>query len=162
MLDRLLTGKTTAARVIATWFGCGLSPFAPGTAGSLGAIAVAWVLIHYAGWQTWWFIPLSLALVPVAIWSATVTADASGRKDPQLVVIDEVVGQWITLGGCVHLTGVGWVLAFCLFRLFDIWKPWPVRQLEALPKGTGIVADDCMAGVYGALVLAAAGWFNLY
>jgi len=152
----------SVARAIATWFGCGLVPVAPGTAGSLGAIAVAWLLIRCAGWQTWWLIPLALAVLPVAIWSATVTAEASGRKDPGLVVVDEVVGQWITLGGCLHLNWLAWVLAFCLFRLFDIWKPWPVRQLEALPKGTGIVADDCMAGVYGALVLAAAGWFNFY
>lgn len=154
--------RITLARLLATWFGCGLSPVAPGTVGSLGAIAVAWPLIHYAGWQTWWFIPLATLMLPLAIWSATVTAQASGRKDPGLIVIDEVVGQWITLGGCQHLNLRAWVLAFCLFRLFDIWKPWPVRQLEALPAGTGIVADDCMAGVYGALVLAAAGWFNFY
>ena len=55
-----------------------------------------------------------------------------------------------------------WLAAFVLFRLFDIWKPSPVRQLEALPGGWGIVADDLMAGVYAALVLFAAGWFNLY
>jgi phosphatidylglycerophosphatase A len=78
------------------------------------------------------------------------------------VVIDEVVGQWIALGGCSHLNWKAWILAFLLFRLFDIWKPWPVRQLESLPTGTGIVVDDCMAGVYAALVLAAAGWFNFY
>jgi phosphatidylglycerophosphatase A len=150
------------ARSLATWFGCGLSPVAPGTVGSLGALAVAWLLIFRAGWQMWYLIPLAILTVPIAIWSATITAEASGRKDPGLVVIDEVVGQWITLGGCLHLNWKGWLLAFGLFRLFDIWKPWPVRQLEALPAGTGIVADDCMAGVYGALVLAAAGWFNFY
>ena len=113
---------------------------------------MAGLVVHLAGDR----------LLPVAVWSATVTAEATGRKDPGLVVIDEVVGQWITLGGCLHLNLRGWLLAFCLFRLFDIWKPWPVRQCEALPSGTGIVADDCMAGVYGALVLAAAGWFNFY
>ena len=153
---------TRLARLLATWFGLGLSPFAPGTFGSLGAIAVAWPLVYHAGWQTWWFILLAIVFLPIATWSATLTAEASGRKDPGLVVIDEVVGQWITLGGAMHLNWKAWVLAFCLFRMFDIWKPWPVRQLEALPAGTGIVADDCMAGVYGALVLAAAGWFNFY
>lgn len=105
---------------------------------------------------------LGVVTIPLAIWSATITAESAGKKDPQLVVIDEVVGQWITLGGCLHLNWKGWLLALLLFRLFDIWKPWPVRQLEALPTGTGIVADDVMAGVYGALVLAAAGWFNFY
>ena len=150
------------APVLATWFGCGLSPVAPGTVGSLAALAIAWPLVEYHGWQPWWFVILAIALLPIAIWSASVTAASSGRKDPGLVVIDEVVGQWITLGGCVHLNYKGWLLAFLLFRILDIWKPSPVRQLEALPSGTGIVADDAMAGVYGALVLAAAGWFNLY
>ena len=150
------------ARVLATWFGCGLVPVAPGTVGSLGALVIAAPLIYKHGWQPWWFVVLAVLMLPLAIWSATVTAESSGRKDPGLVVIDEVVGQWITLGGCLHLHWKGWLLAFCLFRVFDIWKPWPVRQLEALPSGTGIVADDVMAGIYGALVLAAAGWFNFY
>src|SRR4051812_25784822 len=109
------------ARLLATWFGCGLSPYAPGTAGSLGALAVAWPLIHYAGWQTWWFIPLAIIVLPAAIRSATITAESAGRKDPGLVVIDEVVGQWITLGGALHLNWKSWLLAFCLFRIFDIW-----------------------------------------
>ena len=153
---------TTLARLLSTWFGCGLSPWAPGTMGSLGALIVACPLIYTLGWQPWWLAVLAIVALPLAIWSATVTAESSGKKDPQLVVIDEVVGQWITLGGCHHLNWKGWVLAFCLFRLFDIWKPWPVRQFEALPSGTGIVADDVMAGVYGGLVLFAAGWFNFY
>jgi len=91
-----------------------------------------------------------------------VLARSKGRKDPGLVVIDEVVGQWITLAGAATLNWKSWLAAFLLFRAFDIFKPPPVRQLEALPGGTGIVMDDCMAGVYGALVLFAAGWFNLY
>jgi phosphatidylglycerophosphatase A len=76
--------------------------------------------------------------------------------------VDEVVGQWMTLTGATVLNWKSWLLALALFRLFDIWKPPPVRQLERLPGGLGIVADDAMAGVYGALVLFAAGWFNLY
>jgi phosphatidylglycerophosphatase A len=153
----------TVAKALGTWFGCGLMPFAPGTFGSLGALVVAWPLVHYFGWRPWWFAALALILTPVAIWSATETARAAGRKDPGLVVIDEVVGQWITLAGCLRLNSTtGWLLAFCLFRILDIWKPWPVRKLEALPEGTGIVADDCMAGLYGAVVLLLAGWFNFY
>ena len=77
-------------------------------------------------------------------------------------MVDEVVGQWITLAGAMNLNWKSWLAAFLLFRLFDIWKPPPVRQLEHLPGGAGIVADDTMAGVYAALVLYAAGWFNLY
>ena len=78
------------------------------------------------------------------------------------MVVDEVLGQWITLVGALALNWKSWLAAFFLFRLFDIWKPPPVRQLEALPSGTGIVADDVMAGVYGALVLFLMGCFNLY
>ena len=150
------------AKILGTWFGLGLMPFAPGTFGSLGALLVAWPLVNYHGWQAWWFAVLAAVMTPIAIWSATATARLAEQKDPGLVVIDEVVGQWITLAGCMHLTSWGFLLAFGLFRLFDIWKPWPVRTLESLPEGTGIVADDCMAGVYGAVVMAAAGWFNFY
>ena len=96
------------------------------------------------------------------IWAAGVVARDIGKEDPQIVVVDEVVGQWMTLAGASTLNWKSWLLAFALFRLFDIWKPPPVRQLERLPGGLGIVADDAMAGVYGALVLFAAGWFNLY
>ncbi len=77
------------------------------------------------------------------------------------MVVDEVVGQWLTLAGARTLNWKSYLAAFLLFRLFDIWKPPPVRQLEALPGGVGIVADDLMAGLYAALVLFAAGCFNL-
>ena len=79
-----------------------------------------------------------------------------------MVVVDEVIGQWVALAGAASLNWKTYLGAFTLFRLFDIWKPAPVRQLEALPGGMGIVADDVMAGVYAGLVLLVAGWFNLY
>jgi phosphatidylglycerophosphatase A len=150
------------ARLIGTWFGCGYAPQAPGTAGSLAAIAIAWVLHTYAGVSAIGMAWLSVALLLPGIWAADVVAREIGRKDPPMVVVDEVVGQWMTLAGATTLNWKSWLLAFALFRLFDIWKPPPVRQLEHLPGGLGIVADDAMAGVYGALVLFAAGWFNLY
>jgi len=150
------------ATTIATWFGCGYFPIAPGTAGSLAALGVAYLLAQSAHWRPWHFALLALAALPVAIWSAGVTARQCKSKDPHIVVVDEVLGQWITLAGAQSLNWKSWLAAFCLFRLFDIWKPPPVRQLEALPAGTGIVADDLMAGVYGALVLFMAGCFNLY
>jgi phosphatidylglycerophosphatase A len=105
---------------------------------------------------------MALLLTPIAIWSAGATAREIGREDPGLVVIDEVVGQWITLSGASHLNWKSLALGFALFRLFDVWKPWPARRFEALPGGIGIVADDAMAGVYAALVLSLLGWFNLY
>jgi phosphatidylglycerophosphatase A len=152
----------TAARWIATWFFCGYAPVAPGTAGSLAAIAIAWVLWRYAALTPPAFGWLAAALFLPAVWAAGVTARESGLKDPQIVVVDEVVGQWLTLAGATDLNWKSWLAALILFRVFDIWKPPPVRQLERLPGGLGIVGDDVMAGIYGAVVLFAAGWFHLY
>ena len=150
------------AFAIATWFGCGYWPVGPGTAGSLAALVIAYFLATKSGWQPWYFGVLAVLLTPIGIWAASVTASESKAKDPSIVVVDEVLGQWITLVGALALNWKSWLAAFFLFRLFDIWKPPPVRSLEALPSGTGIVADDLMAGVYGALVLFLMGCFNLY
>ncbi|HUA63045.1 MAG TPA: phosphatidylglycerophosphatase A [Verrucomicrobiae bacterium] len=154
--------RVTFANLIATWFGCGRSPAAPGTAGSAAAIAIAILLTRYAQFGPWHFLAMALLLFGPAVWAAGVSAAAANLKDPGFVVVDEVVGQWITLAGARSLNWKSFLIAFVLFRLFDIWKPPPVRQLEALPGGLGINADDAMAGVYAALVLFAAGWFNLY
>jgi phosphatidylglycerophosphatase A len=150
------------AFLIATVLGCGLSPVAPGTAGSLAGLASAWALVHFLSLPPYCLAILSLGLVPIGIWSATLTAQMSGKKDPGLVVVDELLGQWITLAGAVRTNWKMYLIGFLLFRLFDIWKPYPVRQLESLPAGQGIVADDLMAGLYGALVLFTLGWFNFY
>ena len=149
-------------RAIATWFGCGYFPLAPGTVGSLAAIGIAYALVEFGHWRPWHFAVLALVALPLGIWAAGATAREIQSKDPGIVVVDEVLGQWITLAGAASLNWKSWLAAFCLFRLFDIWKPPPVRQLEALPSGAGIVADDVMAGIYAALVLLVAGWFNLY
>ena len=154
--------KTRVATVIATWFGCGYAPVGPGTAGSLAALAIAFPLVRYAGWQPLWFVALVLVGTAPSIWAADVTAHALNQKDPRVVVVDEVLGQWLALAGSKPLNLKSWLGAFILFRLFDIWKPVPVRNLEKLPGGTGIVADDLMAGLYAALVLYVAGCFNLY
>ena len=154
--------KIKAANLISTWFGCGYAPIAPGTAGSLAALLIACALVNYAGWQPLWFGALALAATAPGIWAAGITAQALKQKDPGLVVVDEVVGQWLALAGARPLNMKSWIGAFVLFRLFDIWKPAPVRNLEKLPGGAGIVADDLMAGVYAALVLSVAGCFNLY
>jgi phosphatidylglycerophosphatase A len=151
------------AGIIATWFGCGYAPKAPGTAGSLAALVIAILLERLAPLQLlspWTFAALALVLFAPAVWAAGVTARSTGLKDPQIVVVDEVIGMWIALAGAATYSIPAWLAAFVLFRLFDMWKPFPVRQLEHLPGGWGIVADDVMAGVYAALVLFAAGWFN--
>jgi phosphatidylglycerophosphatase A len=130
--------------------------------GSAAAVAIAILLERYASWRPWYFGMLSLAILAPSIWAAGVTARVSGKKDPGLVVVDEVIGQWVALAGATSLNWRSYLGAFLLFRLFDIWKPVPVRQLEALPGGVGIIADDVMAGIYGALVLFLSGCFNLY
>jgi phosphatidylglycerophosphatase A len=154
--------KSSAAALLSTWFGCGYSPFAPGTAGSLAGLAIGVMLHEFAGFAWWHFLLLAALGTAPAIWSATVTARTLKLKDPQIVVIDEVLGQWIALAGAHPFNWKSYAAAFALFRLFDIWKPPPVRQLEALPEGTGIVADDLMAGCYAALVLFLAGYFGSY
>ncbi|MBI4891742.1 MAG: phosphatidylglycerophosphatase A [Acidobacteria bacterium] len=142
------------ALTLATWFGCGLAPKGPGTMGALGGIAVALALHRFGGMPWWGLWILVLAGTPVGIWAADRTAVVKGLKDPQIVVIDEVLGQWIALAAAAPGNWLQIGLAFGLFRLFDIYKPWPVRQLEGLKGGTGIIADDLMAGVYGAAALA--------
>jgi phosphatidylglycerophosphatase A len=150
------------ARLVGTWFYLGYVPKGPGTAGSLGALVIALALHAYWGISGICLALLGVLLIAPAIWAAGRVAKDTGLKDPQIVVIDEVVGQWMTLAGASTLNWKSWLGALILFRAFDIWKPPPVRQLERIPGGAGIVLDDAMAGIYAALVLFTAGWFNLY
>ena len=138
-----------AALILGTWFGSGLVPFASGTFGTLAAVP----LVVLSGI----FSPLSSALVLmimtlVAIWSSQVVHNLLNRVDPSEVVIDEVAGflltmLWIPLSWETLLAG------FLLFRLFDIWKPWPANAAERLHGGLGIVLDDLVAGLYANLGL---------
>jgi len=149
------------ANLVSTWFGCGKSPVAPGTAGSAAAIAMAIAIERFTRLPPVGFGVLALLLLAPAIWAAGVSARAAKLEDPQFVVVDEVIGQWIALAGASALNWKSYLAAFALFRLFDVWKPPPVRQLERLPGGIGINADDVMAGTYAALVLFGARCFNL-
>jgi len=150
------------ARVLASWFGCGYLPIARGTWASAAAVLIAVLLERFAGWRAWHFGVLAAALLVPGLWAAHREARRSGQEDPPLVVIDEVLGQWLTLAGARTLNWKSFLAAFLLFRVLDIWKPAPARRVESLPGGFGIVADDLVAAVYGALVLFAAGCFNLY
>jgi phosphatidylglycerophosphatase A len=155
--------KTTKlAELVATWFGCGYSPKAPGTVGSVAALLIGIALHEWLGFAGWHFAVLAAVTFPLAVWAADVTARVKHLKDPQIVVVDEVIGQWIALAGASVLNWKTYLAALALFRLFDIFKPPPVRQLEALPGGVGINADDVMAGIYAAILLIAAGHFGLY
>ena len=147
---------------IATFLGMGYAPVAPGTAGSLGAIAVAALFKSHQDWTPAYFTWLAACILLLGIWSAHLFAKGRGQEDPREVVIDEAIGQWVTLAGATAYNWKSILAGFLLFRLFDIWKPFPVRQVEKMPYGFGIVADDILAGVYAALVLFAAGCFNLY
>ncbi len=153
--------KTKPAWLAATWFGCGYSPIAPGTVGSLAAILLAWPL-SLIGFNNFGFLILSLAALAPAIRAAGTVAAESGLKDPQIVVIDEVLGVWLTLAGALRFNWRAFLYAFVLFRIFDIFKPPPIRLIERVPGGGGIVLDDMMAGGYAALVLFVLGWFNRY
>src|SRR5690606_4619174 len=140
---------------LALGLGAGLSPVAPGTAGSAVAVVLwlAFVQPPVPG------LPARIAVVVLAAllctWSAHWAAQRLQRKDPGCIVSDELAGQWLALLAAPD-TWPGWLAAFGLFRLFDIAKPWPVRRLERLPGGIGIVADDLAAGAWAALVQLAA------
>jgi len=150
------------ASLISTCLGLGYVPVAPGTAGSLGALAAGMMLSSHHGWGHLEFALLSAAALVPGVWAAQVASASSGAKDPSWIVVDEAIGQWITLAGATSHNWKSWLAALVLFRLFDIFKPPPVRQAERLPGGVGIVADDVVAGLAAGLVLFAAGCFNLY
>lgn len=153
--------RNPIAFLIATWFGCGLAPLAPGTAGSLGGLAIA-ILLHYAGYGRGTLLIFTLVLLAPGIWAADLVARQMNQTDPHLVVVDEVLGQWITLLGAATFNWKTWLVAFAFFRLLDVWKPAPARQFESLPGGWGIVADDVMAGIYGALAIFVLDRFHLF
>ncbi len=143
---------------LATGFGAGFSPVAPGTAGTLVGLVLLWPLGLLPPAALW--VALTLVFF-LGTWGADLVARREGRKDPGLVVVDEVVGMWISLL-LVPLSWLTIVLAFFLFRLMDVVKPFPARQFESLRGGWGIMMDDVMAGVYAnlalRLLLLARGW----
>ncbi len=138
---------------LGTAFGIGLIPGAPGTYASFATTAVLY-LIQRHGLTIPPGIYISV-LCLISIAGVLVSAEVSrirGVEDPSIVVIDEVAGQLLTfLFLPVHMWNA--IIGTLLFRVFDIWKPFPVRQLESLKRGVGIMADDLMAGVYSCLIL---------
>ncbi|HEY6447789.1 MAG TPA: phosphatidylglycerophosphatase A [Acidobacteriaceae bacterium] len=148
----------------ATFFGAGRLKPGPGTWGSVAATAIWYGGLRAAHLTGWTAAGLTLAgalvVTVVGIPAATIVEREAGREDPGFVVIDEVAGQWVVLAACP----VEWrhaLVGLALFRIFDIVKPWPARQLERLHGGTGIMLDDLAAGVYGLLVMLAVGhWWR--
>ena len=147
---------------IATGFGSGYSPVAPGTAGTLVAIPLVAVLAPLAVASPTLYLLTLAASIALAIWSAGLAAVGFGLKDPGQIVIDEVVGLFLTMA-FLPATWTNLAAAFLLFRLFDIVKPPPVRWLdENLPGGWGVVLDDVAAGVMGAIVMGVATYFGAW
>ena len=144
-----------ALRAIATGFGAGFCPVAPGTAGTLLALPL-WY--WSGGWGTRHFLLLAAVLL-VSVPSANQEVEATGNADPGSVVIDEIAGMLLAA------TAIPWSLRsaailFLLFRLFDILKPWPIHWVDRrVGGGVGIMADDLLAGLYAAALLHAAAWW---
>jgi len=144
--------RTRSAYVLATWFGCGRAPFAPGSVGSIGALPLYFALRPLG--------PLGLVLAAfvvtaVGVWASNVVVAREANGDPQHVVIDEVAGVLLALAAA-PFTWSGVTAAVVLFRVFDIWKPGPVRIAERrLKAGWGVMMDDVVAGLMAALVIVA-------
>jgi phosphatidylglycerophosphatase A len=174
--------KPRFALFVATAGGLGYLPKAPGTWGSLAGLAIAllltwvtskralgaaeidvpgnfWTIGLIPGYTMFIWVALVAAL---GVWSSGRAEQYTRKKDPQFVVIDEVSGQLLTyFMPFVVLNWKSWLLGFILFRVFDIWKPFPARQAESLPGGWGIMTDDWVAGIYAALGLWVARAFGL-
>ena len=141
---------------IASGFGAGLSPFASGTVGSAVAL-LPWLALRELTW------PLHLlalaAAFGIGVWASDIVISKLGVEDPGVIVWDEFVGQWIALTPLLAWPrGWVWIIGgFLLFRLFDVWKPWPASWADrAVKGGLGAMLDDVLAGIYAALVLGAA------
>jgi phosphatidylglycerophosphatase A len=138
-----------AAKLIATFFYVGLIPVAPGTFGTLAAVPLFWLI---SGLPIYIYLLITLVVIGVSIWAATVTEQIYGRRDPGEIVADEVAGYLVTMV-LIPPTALNIVVGFFLFRLFDIVKPPPVRSFEKLPRGWGVVVDDVAAGVYACVCM---------
>ncbi len=147
--------EQTQARLamqIATVFGVGRAPAAPGTAGSIVALPFAYLIAATFGRGALLF--AAIIVLAIGSWACEIYASKKGEVDPSECVIDEVAGQWI-LCAFAPTSLLAYALAFVLFRLFDIMKPWPINVVEKkVPGGLGIMADDVVAALMGAVIIA--------
>lgn len=138
------------AKFIASFGYVGLLPGAPGTYGSLVAVAVWWYFVPADNLAIQIF--LVVAATAVGVWAAEIMEQSTGDKDPGWIVIDEVAGMWLALlGGVFSLWH--FAIAFMLFRLFDILKPGPINRLQDLRGGIGVMADDMAAGALALIIM---------
>jgi phosphatidylglycerophosphatase A len=154
-----LTTLLSIARFVAAGFGSGWLPKAPGTWGSLASLPPAWLLIEYAGIEG--LAIASLAVLGLGCLVSALVLPTLESDDPGWIVIDEWAGQWVTVAIIAAFYGssaLTLLLAFLAFRLFDIFKPFPIRQLEHVgPAWWAIMADDLLAGVMAAVVVLSIG-----
>jgi len=141
--------KGKIALILGTWFGSGLAPVAPGTSGTLAGLPVVLLMGRMETIEAALF---ALFFLVVSIWAAGISCRTLENDDPPAVVIDEVAGFLLALF-LLPLTWTHLCVGFFLFRLFDVWKPFPIRNLERLKGGLGVVADDLLAGIYANLAL---------
>jgi len=140
--------------LIATGFYSGYVPIAPGTAGSCVAVILYWLI---PGSDSIYFLFILPILIWLGAWSATKVEKSTGKKDDQIIVIDEIVGVFFTL--ILMPKSWPWLILGCLlFRIFDITKPPPVKQAEAFPKGWGVMLDDVAAGIFSLISLRLIYW----
>ncbi|MFO0741068.1 MAG: phosphatidylglycerophosphatase A [Labilithrix sp.] len=135
------------AWVLATWFGCGLAPIAPGTMGTLGALPLYFAVRGHGPVAV---LAAAAVVTALGIWASNVVVRETGDKDPQRIVIDEAAGVLLALAAA-PMTWWGVTCAVVLFRVFDIAKPFPARRAERLPGGYGVVVDDLVAGAWAAV-----------
>lgn len=141
--------------LLAFGLGTGLAPKAPGTVGTLFGVAIAWWTLSL-GFE--WRLMVVVALIVGGIWICGESARRIGVHDHPGIVWDEIAAIYLILL-VTEVSMVAWALAFGLFRLFDIWKPWPIRELDhRLHGGLGIMLDDLVAALYALILLGVGGW----
>jgi phosphatidylglycerophosphatase A len=146
---RIKSAKT--ARILATWFGVGLLPKAPGTWGSLAALPLGYAVIYWANLEL--FCVLTAFSFIIGIWASSIASKEIGTTDPSEIVIDEVVGQSIVLI-TIPPNIILYFFGFILFRFFDIIKPWPISWVDKQIKGGfGIMIDDVLAAIFAGVIL---------
>ena len=152
------TVLTDPVHFLAFGFGTGLAPFAPGTAGSLPGVLLFWLTLDLGLYVQ---LGVVVALVLSGIWLCGESARRIGVHDHGGIVWDEIAGMYVTLLAA-PLSLAGWAFAFVLFRLFDIVKPWPIRDLDhRLRGGVGIMLDDLVAALYAAVILGLYRWLMI-
>ena len=149
--------------IIASVLGIGYFPIASGTVMSIVATVLATILAQHGGGLT--LVAASIIAFAIGVWACGDHVRATGRDDPSECVIDELAGQWLACAGIcftpIYPSVASFALAFLLFRLFDILKPWPISAAEKLPGGMGVMADDMLAGLAAGIIAGAVHYFRV-